>query len=768
VQDFSQAQAYANALAPDGALVFRAIHDTDKSAAAINIAGTVEQAWQQLCNLNDQGYGIFAITSAMDGHGFKLPNVRYVRAHFADLDAVDAPQQLERLKSFYPAPAFAVNTSPNKYHVYWPVNPYTDNTRFEALQRRINAAFNADPSCIDPTRVMRVPGFYHRKGAPYLVTCFAMPGYGYVTDVTQLEGSLQHITPSMGGTGERHALGDESLTAPSLEWCQRALDLMDPNTLDRAAWISFSCAFKQAAWLHADPQTIFNMWSQWCAKYDKNDLGENLKQWESIRNTEIGWKSLVSKIPGLKASLSFGANGPTVAAPTAAPAVPGSSPVSMVLTPPPLDCSGPLLTDHEQRIYFAGCVFIERMGEILTPKGRFMNATKFNGTYGGKAFVIDQNAKTTNEPWAAALRSTLWTIPKVDHIRFLPQEPPGAIIEDQLGRKGINTYIPARIKSEPGDVSIFLNHMALMFPDENDRRIILEYFAHNAKYPGYKIAWAPVLQSAEGVGKGVMKKAIYKVMGAPYCYAPKAQEMIDSSSKFNAWMRNRLFILCDEIKVDERRDMIEILKPMISESEIPIEGKGVDQEIEDNPANWTFFSNWKDAIPINRNGRRFCVLYSAVQSVDDLERLGMDDDYFTRLYDWIDGDGGAYLAHWFLNYPIEKGKLPKRAPRTTSMQEALRQSRTPYEQLVLNAVEDDLPGFRGGWISTLAVAKRIREQGGKVPSTGTVGRMLEGLGYVYVGRAPRPYAAESITEKADLYARKVAPVEWFAAWQGYI
>jgi hypothetical protein len=244
--------------------------------------------------------------------------------------------------------------------------------------------------------------------------------------------------------------------------------------------------------------------------------------------------------------------------------------------------------------------------------------------------------------------------------------------------------------------------------------------------------------------------------------------LIESGSKFNAWMRAKLFILVDEIKVDERRDMIEVLKPMISESEIEIQGKGHDQDKEENYSNWCFFSNYKDAIPVNKNARRFAIFYSAIQSRDDLLARGMNEDYFNTLYNWLAADGCAIMAHYLLNYPIERGSIPMRAPDTSSTIEALHQSRGLYEQIVADAIEDALPGFKGGWLSTLAISERIRLQTGKNVTVKVAGSVAESLGYTLIGRASRPYFGESADTRTVLYASRVGMnADDFGSVQGY-
>ncbi len=781
MQDYNQAFAYIAALTgvdPNHAVVdFRAIHDTNKAVAGIPRRGTLPQMWNELCDWNNKGYGIFANINEMDGVGRELANVAAIRTQAVDLDNLSARQNYDAAVAFNPAPSFAVQSSPGKFHVYWPTIRHADKDRFTVLQRKLRQLFDGDKSIIDASRVLRLPGTFNNKYStpgtekyngtpPALVTCWALGGYGHAIDPAYLETALASVNV-VDGHGGRKELGDTELAAPSFEWCLEALRQIDPNQLDRGEWISVTAAFKQAAWSLAPENILFDAWSQWCGRYAQNDVQENHKNWNSIRNSEIGWASFERRLPALKAMRLFGEK-KQQQQPTPPPMPNANGDVPPMPVPNPIEIpKGEFLTDDEQKSYFAGCTFIERTGEILTPSGRFMNSTQFNGTFGGKKFVIDGQGKVTTEAWQAATRSTLWTVPKADHIRFVPQAAPGEFIYDALGRKGVNTYRPIVVDARPGDVSPFLNHIQMIFPIENDRKILFDYMAHNARFPGWKIPWAPLIQSVEGVGKGVLK-AVMKHLNGPYFYSPKAEELVNSGSKFNAWMRARLFILVDEIKVDERRDMIEVLKPMISEKEIEIQAKGIDQDIEDNYSNWMFLSNYKDAIPVNANARRFAIFYSAIQSKDDLQRRGMDDAYFNRLFGWLQSDGAAIVAHWLLNYPIACGDIPMRAPDTSSTHEALHQSRGPIEQLIHDAIEDQLPGFRGGWVSLAAVANRVKASGGRSVSNKTLGTILDTMGYYNVGRSTRPYFQENATARSTLYALdRAANVDHFGQWQGY-
>lgn len=258
-------------------------------------------------------------------------------------------------------------------------------------------------------------------------------------------------------------------------------------------------------------------------------------------------------------------------------------------------------------------------------------------------------------------------------------------------------------------------------------------------------------------------------LGSSYIYSPPAQELIASGSKFNSWMRNKLMIMVDEIKIDERRELIEILKPMITDERIQIQAKGADQDMEDNLANWVFFTNYKDAVPINKNGRRYCIIYSALQTKQDKLNAGMDSAYFKKFFKWLKKEGGyEALTYWLLNYDIAEGQISTDAPDTSSYEEALRISRSPVQVIIEDCIGDGLPGFRGGYISVLAALNKVKTSGVRNASSSMIGKVLEGMGYVDIGRSVRPYFQEDAANRTTLFAKlsnlKVEDYGWV---QGY-
>lgn len=767
-QNYEHAAAWVAALtgSVETVLDWRAIHDTDKGVEAWTRRGALPVVWEELCRWNGMGRGIFAMINVTDGLGREAQNVISLRAQFIDIDDGDTHAKHARAQSWTLKPHMTVRSSPTKYHDYWLVKPYNDHALYNSIQQRLITLFESDPPIWDVPRVMRVPGFLHMKNpaAPTLVTVEAGSGWGLPAyDAAQFDFLLTGVTA--GGGGSRENLGDAHLAAPSLEWATRCLNAVDPNNLPRDEWIAITAAFKQAAWSHGDEVTIRFIWDQWCKGYAANDPPENDKQWRSIRNTAAGFNKLLQS-SGLFAEFKFGKG------PGQMPVVPLVGPGVPTVTAPvgqQLDLSSFLLTPQEQIDYFAGCTLITKDGQILTPDGRFMEPGKFNAAYGGKVFVLSADGKTTDEAWKAATRGQIFRVPQADHIRFLPAKAEGELIEDELGRKGINTYIPANVRTIAGDPSRFVQHLRLILPTEHDVLILLNYLARIVQSPGVKIPWAPVIQSVEGVGKNVIKFCMAHAVGSVYTYYPKAQQLAETGGKFNKWMRNRLFILCDEVKTDERRDLIEALKDMISEERIEIQAKGVDQELEDNFGNWLFFTNWEDAIPIDNNSRRWAIFYSGLQSEDDLIRAGMNSAYFSELYEWIRADGAAIVAHYLKHFDIDPALDPaihQRAPKTSSTARAIIKSWTAPEAAIHDAIDSGRLGFKNGWISSAAIAMVFAELDIKC-SNAALGRILDKMSYYKIGRAPQAIIQEGYKQPNLYHRRRDADVNEYKSSQGY-
>lgn len=370
------------------------------------------------------------------------------------------------------------------------------------------------------------------------------------------------------------------------------------------------------------------------------------------------------------------------------------------------------LNREDQQKMFAGCVYVVDLHKALVPGGHLLNPDRFKAYFGGFSFAMDErNERTTRNAWEAFTESQMLRAPRAEGICFRPDLPPATILHEP-GRRRVNTWWPAPVANTPGDPSRFLQHLAKILPHVRDQQIVLSYLAAMVQYPGRKFQWAILLQGVEGNGKTVISRCAAEALGRRYVHWPNARRL---EAQFNGWLYGNLAYLVEDVHTKEGSELIEQLKPMITgEDGYEVESKGVDQVSREICGNFIFNTNHRKSLPKTRNDRRLAIFFCAQQNVSDLPRDGMDGNYMSDLYGWLKGGGYAIVTHYLSTYQIPDDLNPAtkchRAPQTSSTEAAIAESLGGVEQEILEAIGESRAGFKGGWVSSAALEKLLRER----------------------------------------------------------
>lgn len=393
------------------------------------------------------------------------------------------------------------------------------------------------------------------------------------------------------------------------------------------------------------------------------------------------------------------------------------------------------LSVQSQIEYFKGCVYVRDLHKIRVPDGALLKPDQFKIMYGGYLFSMDlENDKTTKSAFEAFTESRGYSFPKAVGICFRPELTPGMIVEEE-DLTYVNLYVPVNTPRKVGDPSRFINHLKLLVPNDTDREILLTYIASLIQNPGIKFQWWPVIQGVEGNGKSLLATIIAYCVGWRYTHFPNAKQIAD---KFNLWLSGKLFVAIDEIKTDNKYEMAESVKTMITNQRIEVQGKGDNQIMGENKANGIMLTNYKDAIPRNDSSRRYSMVFTAQQTREDMIRCGMGGSYFPDLYEWLRGDGFAIINNFLREYkpnPLyDPAGMCQWAPDTSSTGEAINLSRNLFEQEIMEAIDEEKPGFRYPYISGMALDRLIKDRGlGKI----SYARRRDALGVL--GYIPHPH-----------------------------
>ena len=115
---------------------------------------------------NEANRGIFFVVNSGGNSDRKINKIN---AQFFECDTLSLEEQMENISKFPLEPSIIVQTK-KSLHVYFLIKNGKVE-KFRDIQKKLAKHFKGDGSCINESRVMRVPGFYHCKEEPVRVKC---------------------------------------------------------------------------------------------------------------------------------------------------------------------------------------------------------------------------------------------------------------------------------------------------------------------------------------------------------------------------------------------------------------------------------------------------------------------------------------------------------------------------------------------------------------------------------------------------------------------
>lgn len=161
--DIQEALDYAEALtgSREHPLTLVSIGPGDRTEAR---RGTVADLWGWVTARQREGWGIFATVNATNGAKRTKRDITRIRALW-----IDADMSADRYRDDFPMdPHFIVESSPGKFHYYWRVEDDRADLAEQVMESMIAAHPGGDKGAKDVSRVLRLPGTLHLKGAPFM------------------------------------------------------------------------------------------------------------------------------------------------------------------------------------------------------------------------------------------------------------------------------------------------------------------------------------------------------------------------------------------------------------------------------------------------------------------------------------------------------------------------------------------------------------------------------------------------------------------------
>lgn len=403
----------------------------------------------------------------------------------------------------------------------------------------------------------------------------------------------------------------------------------------------------------------------------------------------------------------------------------GTPPPASGPAPPPLHTApmlkscelppiGEYVTVDQQQQIFAGMCYVTDIIKVQMPAGSTLNKSQFSDIFGGRLWGIKADGQApSKDAWDAFVRSEIHDFPKVHTQFFSPKEATG-VIRSRDGIKEINSYVPAVITRQAGDASPFVTFVKTLLPNGTDAEILIYWMAAATRYIGTKFTWAPFIQGVKGNGKTTLGEIMEYCLSPQYTHWAKPTEIAE---KFNNVFSNKLLVIVDEAKTHDQAELQEILKLMVTAKRIEVRPMFAEKLMKDVCYNMMLISNYKNAVRIDSDERRYAPFYCAQQKKAHNIRDGLDPQFFVRQFrPWLFEQGGlAIIYDYLMSLDIPDQYDPSRAcviaPITSSTADAITASLGPIEQEILHAVKLGKEGFKGGWISSGAVDVLLMQLG---------------------------------------------------------
>jgi hypothetical protein len=666
--DKAEAARFLALLDPEAkGFTFQTVDDSKKGKGALAriLNGTLDQHWDTLVKLNNQGAGVFVCVNETDGTGRKAANITRARALFLDLDG--AP--LEPVLQAKPAPHVIAESSAGRFHAYWlvkdvPLDAFTG--RQEALAKR----FDGDLAVSDLPHVMRLPGFLHRKRAPFLTRIIQT---NECEPYTAAE--LAELAPAAKPTYEPPRRLSSNQPPPTIEEIREAVRVIPNDDLSWDDWNRRAMAIYAATDGEDEGFEIFDEWSRKSSKYTEEGT---YRKW---------YKQLSSSPPeritvGTLRYLANEAKKQRRAEQAAANIrigddIPAKSLLPSIMT----------LDEMHERL-----VFISETGAVADRvTGRIYKKEHVADAYAASKHTYDHTQENGAKKKRTVSAVRFWIESKervtVQVLAWVPGAP--QICHSPEEQKiAFNTWRGLSPMAYPEDwqerVKPFLEHVEFLVPIKEERERFLQWLAHIVQRPEVLPHTCYLMTTpTTGVGRNLLASIIVRVLRGYVAAGISLPELLDGG--FTGRLSKKLMAIVDEAKEgsgERRYQRGERFKSIVNEEYRHINPKYGHQSVEKNCCRWLLFSNHHDAIPFDNSDRR-------VNVVANPKERKKDAAYYERLYGLLNDNAFiGSVRRWLETLDISSFRPGEHAPMNEAKERALNEMLTETERAVFEFKEE--------------------------------------------------------------------------------
>lgn len=366
----------------------------------------------------------------------------------------------------------------------------------------------------------------------------------------------------------------------------------------------------------------------------------------------------------------------------------------------------------------------------------------FNAMYDRESLtkkdVID--GKTSPSSTASSLALNVFKIPVVAGRRYEPGRD--AIYHTAEGTFA-NTYPEHEIPAVPEkllprdkrNIERVKKHLAHLLVDEREQRMFLDWISWVVQNPGQHANYAIVMQGTQGDGKTFFAEMLRAIMGTTNVRMVNAHIL---ESDFSDWVVGQCLNCIEEVRLikHDKYEVINRIKPFITNNTIEVHPKGKPTYNARNTTSYLLFTNYKDALPIDDDSRRYLVMFSRWQRKDLLDAFKDENpDYYELLYRTFEESAGA-LRQWLLEHEQHRDFNPRGdAPVTAARNFMVRQAKPDFIQQLDDLISDNAAAEISYDLLDIGVlSDQMVGRGIDFPAPKTMASMLQRQGWEQLGQ----------------------------------
>jgi len=226
-----------------------------------------------------------------------------------------------------------------------------------------------------------------------------------------------------------------------------------------------------------------------------------------------------------------------------------------------------------------------------------------------KLFLYDPNTNKLDlnadpEMYQFLTGTSIQTLIKSDlvrsvYIEFNPYMTSNFYLKDDI--EYLNLYNAPKwqlMDCEPKYGGMIKNLIEHLFPNDNDREYVLDWFHHSLTS---RCETVLCLIGARGTGKGILLSSIAEALHSTDYFQIAKQDVL--TDKFNGEFKNKRNIFFDEVDISGDKEVAKF--KALANAKIAMERKGENSETIDNYVSMTLASNYKDKFRVEPQDRRF-------------------------------------------------------------------------------------------------------------------------------------------------------------------